>query len=317
MLLCLLCLLCLLGCLACAAPGAEEPPYPDPQPTSPPAPVAYALFEVRSDVVTRIRAGEPVVIETVVAARAPVERASIVLAMPEVAAARATGWGEGYRMFDVGVRAPAIDSVVASITPGQPLTRRTTLRFEAPGYYHVIATASALDERLFEENGVPLVDPQHYSYYVWVDDETGYVTSDFDPTRLPLTSDGSSGPLRIPPDHPLGPLLDSARVAPRTHAVVEGAVLHADGRPAADARVVARAYIEGCPGRGVAEETTRTDSAGRYRVLLRGWFARPFDACVALHADADGAHAAARTEVRMNSATSGAATARLDLHFAD
>ena len=304
----------LLACAACAPPAREDPPA---HPGPPPAPMAYALFDVSSDVVGAVRLGEPVVFETTVHARAPVDRAVLTLAMPEVAAARVSGWGSGYRPYGVGVRPPAIDSVVARIAPGSALQRRTAVRFEAPGYYQVIAAARADDEERYEENGVPLVDPQHHSYYVWIDDEAGYATRDFDPTRLPLASDGSHGPLRMTRGAGLALLLDSARAAPRTHAVVYGAVRDVNGVPVAGARVQARAYMEGCPGRGAAEEVTRTDPSGNYRLLLRGWPRSEFDACVALHVDLDGRHGTARTAVGMRQATAAPDSVRVELRLAD
>lgn len=264
-----------------AEPRADTVP-PLPPPTIPPA-VTF-LFGVEAGVSGSFRPGEPVRIDATVHARLPVDTADIRIVMPEVAAAQSSGWGEEFERRFEGP-AGALDSLLVPMRPGVPARLGTEVRLPA-GYYQVFVTARAraLDPGL--RSTEPIQDLATRDFWIWISEYGGYVSNQLDQTRFPLRTLPQPGPLRTPAAMARAVAqLDSGQASPASHAVVRGTVRTPDGRPAQGVTVHVRAYLERCPGRGLAEETARTDAEGRYQVRLRGWLPRPAAACIAVHAD--------------------------------
>lgn len=287
---------------------------------TPSAPWALMLFEVESNVQGRVRAGEPIRIVTEVQARLPVDTAEIAVVMPEVAAARASGWAEEFEHFPVGVRYPAVDSAITPMHRERPVRLETTVTIPRPGYYQVVVSARVrtLDPEV--RSSTPLQDVAHRSFWLWVDETGGYVTQEYDPTRLPLGADPQPGPLRYPERlSRWREMLETARQNPKSHAVVEGIVHTPTGAPARNVTVHVRGYVAQCSGRAAAEEVTRTDATGHFRVRLRSYQPTAFKGCVAVHADppaeAGWGHVALRDTVRFQLANASPDSLQVDLRL--
>jgi hypothetical protein len=178
-----------------------------------------------------------------------------------------------------------VDSVLAPLRPGGEARVGTEVRLPA-GYYQVMAHARVRSIDPQVQQSTPMQELASETLWLWIGDEGGYAAREQDQTRYPLRALAQPGPLRMPPAGArMRALLDSALADPQSHAVVTGTVTAANGRPAANVPVQVRAYVDQCPGRGAAEESARTDAAGRFRVRLRSYVPRAFAACVAVHAD--------------------------------
>ncbi len=284
------------------------------------APAATLLFAVEAGAEGTFRAGEPLRVHAAARARLPVDTAEIRLLMPEVAVARTSGWGSGFQPPAAGVRLPAMDSAIVAMRPGQPVRVASEVRLPA-GYSHVLADARARALAPGVRGATAIQDLASESLWLWIGENGGYASREHDETRYPLAALPQPRPLRpLPAGVRMRALLDSARADPRSHAVVLGSVQAPDGRPAAGVTVHVRAYMERCPGRGAAEETVRTDAAGRFRVRLRSYVPRAFSACVAVHADPPGGgawrHAALRVTLAFAGAASAPDSARVPLRLA-
>ena len=284
-------------------------------------PPALPLFRVQSTAEGAFRPGEPFRITTSVQAQLRVDTAEISVVMPEVSAARASGWGEDFRYLPVGVRPSALDSTITPMRPERPVRMETAVTVPVPGYYHVLVSARARALAPEIERRWPVQDIAHHEFWIWVDEGGGYVTREYDPTRIPFAAESQPGPLRfVERRSQLRELLESGRQDPKSHGVVEGVVRGPGGVPAGDVSVHVRAYVEQCPGREAAEETVRTDASGHFRVRLGSYFPRAFAACVAVHADAlpsgPGRHATARVPFRFADAAAPPDTLRVDLTLA-
>ena len=258
-------------------------PEERPLPTIPPA--VHPVFRIAGGALGTLRPNEPVDIVARVEADAVVDTMEFLITLPELADARRAGWGATYDRLGIGVPYPPLDHVTGRMEPGTPLLLRRRVIFRAPGYYMVSMVVRARTRPVTEQR-LPTVDEAFHSFMIWIDEDGGFAATDVDPTRYPIGSETQGGPVRMPPARAEERvLIERARTDPVTHATVGGTVRSPDGRPVSGIRITGRAFMERCPGRGVAEAVMRTTTAGRYTLELPAWPAESFIACVAIHAD--------------------------------
>lgn len=267
-----------------------------PLPTIPP--MVHPVFTIAGGALGTLRPNEPVDIVARVEADAVVDTVDVLITLPELADARRTGWSATYERLGVGIPYPPLEHVAGRMEPGTPLLLRRRVTFHAPGYYLVSMVVRARTRPVTEQR-LPTVDEAFHSFMIWIDDDGGFVATDVDPTRYPIGSETQGGPVRMPPRRAQERILiEHARTDPVTHATVTGRVRSPDGRPVSDIRITARAFMERCPGRGVAEAVARTTAAGRYTIELPAWPEESFVACVAIHADPPAGSGYAPTSVQ-------------------
>ena len=89
---------------------------------------------------------------------------------------------------------------------GQSLQRQTTVRLKEPGYYQVIASASAENAELQTESGEWIKNTASRSIWLWVSDAGGKVTETFDRSLFPDGARQQPGPLTMKDELPKLPV---------------------------------------------------------------------------------------------------------------
>jgi hypothetical protein len=89
---------------------------------------------------------------------------------------------------------------------GQSLQRQTTVRLKEPGYYQVIASASAENADLRTKSGEWIKNTASRSLWLWVSDAGGKVTETFDRSLFPDGARQQPGPLTMKDELPKLPV---------------------------------------------------------------------------------------------------------------
>jgi hypothetical protein len=273
-----------------------RPPAGDRPPLSTIPPRVFPVYALGGTAYGSFRPGEPVELVAWLESRAAVDSTELVLVLPELADARASGWGATYARRPTGERYPALDSILTRTEPGIRHRLQSLVTFHAPGWYHVSMVARARSRPVPPEP-LPTADEAFHSFWIWIAAEGGHRAPEMDLTRIPLGAESGTGPIRPSLRGRPGPA-----PAGTTRAGLEGTVRDAAGRPVDGAHVTVRAWMGTCPGRDAAEAATRTGADGRWRVELGAEWPESFLACVAVHVDPpvglDAATHSARTELR-------------------
>lgn len=188
-------------------------------------PAAADRFAVQLRASGSFRPGEPVQITVTGRANLRTSDAQVRLVLPEVAAARESGWNGFHLPMDHPLTPELAER--SAMSHGQSLTRTANVVIPRPGYYQVVASllrgsAAGDDER--PARGELDQDVAHAELWLWISESGGKVTERFDPSLFP------AGTWAVP-----GPLTPTTGPRPGASAA-----------PAADARTAAR--LSAAPG---------------------------------------------------------------------
>jgi hypothetical protein len=149
------------------------------------------------------RPGQPVQITVNARGNLRTSDAEVRLVLPEAAALRAGG---GQRMHVHVGEAPAAElKERMPLGRGQAVTRTANVTFAQPGYYQVIASVEQRSDNSADEQdaeGLPANNVEHHMIWLWISENGGTVTEDFEAARIPAGMHVAPGPL-TPQTEPL------------------------------------------------------------------------------------------------------------------
>ncbi len=167
------------------------------------APRAVARFGVDVRASGSFRPGQPVQITVNARGNLRTSDAEVRLVLPEAAALRAGG---GQRMHVHVGEAPAAElKERMPLGRGQAVTRTANVTFAQPGYYQVIASVEQRSDNSADEQdaeGLPANNVEHHMIWLWISENGGTVTEDFEAARIPAGMHVAPGPL-TPQTEPL------------------------------------------------------------------------------------------------------------------
>jgi len=141
----------------------------------------------------------------------PTEQTHLRLTLPELSAMSAEK-----TQIRAGKPLPAQGSWTQAVGNGQSLQRQTTVRLEEPGYYQVIASASAENADLRTKSGEWIKNTASRSIWLWVSDAGGKVTEQFDRSLFPDEARQQPGPLTMKDELPKLPIANAGPSSPNT-----------------------------------------------------------------------------------------------------
>lgn len=172
------------------APSEESMPAARPTDLNP-----TSRFSIELRAAGRLVPNAPIALHTNVVANLKTEDAEIAIWLPEVAAARLSGWGKGYRV-PAGEALPREGVWQASMGRGQRQQHQAVIRIPEPGYYRVVASAFGRTSGSQEPAKHAVQDFSQKELWLWIDSGGGRITEEFDPTVFPAGAVQQPGPLR-------------------------------------------------------------------------------------------------------------------------
>lgn len=180
---------------------------------------------------------------------------------PDVEIAKANGW-TARRAWSASTF-PAVAQFSHGLGRGQSLNHNLVLDVPSVGYYRIILTAATEELQPQIVNGNIVHNIAQKEFWLWVDEEGGTITSEFERSRIPAGYIGRPGPLtRIPSRQARG-------LAPAWSPSTEIQVRYYHSNPDSgliphrDARVVMKIYDQ-YEGRYVWEGDLFTDGSGNF-----------------------------------------------------
>jgi hypothetical protein len=130
--------------------------------------------------------------------------ARVLVYTPEVEAAKASGWDEGFRVTPRQSLAPAAEWE-GSLGAGAQQVVSLVLRIPQPGYYRLVATARTIGRQTADVWRERIEDSATQEIWLLIDDAGGAVTSTFEGNRLQGGSIQQPGPKRAMTGKQLSP----------------------------------------------------------------------------------------------------------------
>lgn len=249
-------------------------------------------FEIGIDIHGSLKPGHPIHLTLTGRANYATDDAEIRLTLPELAAAKHSGW----QIVELPLNhRPAAELVLRQrFGAGEAFRGQATVVFPEAGYYYVVATAQQLsDDHDFDEGAIVGTGAAR-GLWLWIDERGGQVTEDFDPSLFPDGSRPQRGPLgseKKPPrlrlmctispgtnpiimnsctpnPPPIGPGTPDPPTVPSPSVMVTYSDLGANGtiRPLIDARVLVK-IIDPANNAVVGQSTFTTDVTGSTGVI--------------------------------------------------
>jgi hypothetical protein len=158
--------------------------------------VTIGRFDVQVRIEGALRPNSPVQISATTRAKLPTADAEVSLAMPEVVAARQSGWDQRYRT-PTNTPLPALERRRTGLAAGAEVRLQTAVQVAAPGYYRVVASAVPLSEVPPVVKGAWVQNVAHREVWLWIDEAGGRITEEFEPGLFPDTLLAQPGPFRV------------------------------------------------------------------------------------------------------------------------
>lgn len=140
---------------------------------------------------------QPVNLRVRVSGITDVPNARLRMVLPEVSAARTSGWGSEFR-YPVNVRAEPTLTHTLNISHGSNYDYSVRVQVPAPGYYHVVVTLQAPDDLPRVEDGSWTRNTIVREAWLLITNEGGGLTSEFERSNIPSPYIGEGGPFRRP-----------------------------------------------------------------------------------------------------------------------
>ena len=153
----------------------------------------------------------------------PAEQTHLRLTLPELSALNIKK-----AQLTTGKPLPAQGSWRQAVGSGQTLQRQTTTRINEPGYYQVIASASAENAELQTESGEWIKNTASRSIWLWVSDAGGKVTETFDRSLFPDGARQQPGPLTMKDELPKLPVAGKGPSAQQLKSSVGFTMIYVD-----------------------------------------------------------------------------------------
>ena len=147
----------------------------------------------------------------------PAEQTHLRLTFPELSALNAKK-----AQIRAGKPLRAQGSWRQAVGNGQSLRRQTTIRLEEPGYYQVIASASAENADLRTKSGEWIKNTASRSIWLWISDAGGKVTETFDRSLFPDGARQQPGPLTMKDELPKLPMTSTSSSYQNTESKITG-----------------------------------------------------------------------------------------------
>lgn len=145
--------------------------------------------------------GEIVQISVKALSNLPTKQAELKLILPEVAALQESK-GQGRAVLSRSKPIPTHGSWNRDLGQGQSFQRKVALQIEQPGYYQVIASAVAEAEEVETDDGRRVKNSSTRDIWLWIDEEGGKVTEEFDRSLFPEDIREQPGPLTLKSELP-------------------------------------------------------------------------------------------------------------------
>lgn len=158
-------------------------------------------FELGLQAQGSLKPGKPVQITVKVYSALPTKQANLKLFLPAVAALQ-NSQGSRQPVLPRGKPIPTQGSWSQGIGQGQSLQRQTTIRIKEPGYYQVIASAIAESDEALTEDGQRIRNSTTRDLWLWIDEDGGKVTEEFDRSLFPKNARKQPGPLTLKSELP-------------------------------------------------------------------------------------------------------------------
>lgn len=199
-------LIALIGCDQ--TPGTTDSTLPDGTRTSsaratkaagdaPPL-ASIQRFDLDVNVEGDLTPNSPTRITLNVRAHVPTEKADIKLLLPEIHAARAAEARYGHRqVIDLPIGTPLPPSLheEASIAEGETVRLSHLVNIKEPGYYMLAAVVRAPEEEVMTRDGRMIDNADREYLWLWIDEDGGRVTAEFDNSLFPDWAYQVAGPL--------------------------------------------------------------------------------------------------------------------------
>ena len=191
------CAAALLTAAACQDDGPTGPgEEPDGSLLAPASVRTVPRFAVNLEATGSFRPGQPIQITVTAEALIATQDARVEIVLPEEASARMRGGYDNFRR-ERETTLPAAASRSLSMGRGERVVERYTVTFPRPGYYSVWGSARS-DETAVVDSGI-VQNESHKGLFIYVDEQGGRLTEQFDPSLLPATAARELGPLRERP----------------------------------------------------------------------------------------------------------------------
>jgi hypothetical protein len=157
-------------------------------------------FEIGLDVEGVIKPGRPIHLTLIGHANYATQDAEVRLILPEVAAAKRSGWD--LVELPVGEELTPEFRMRRAFSAGERFRERATITIPEPGYYYVLATVIQHSDDERTDDGYMIGAGAARELWLWVDEHGGRVTERFDPTLFPEGTRRIRGPFgseRRPP----------------------------------------------------------------------------------------------------------------------
>jgi hypothetical protein len=145
----------------------------------------------------------------------PPEQTHVRLTLPELAALKARKEGKLAKLAP-GKPLPAQGSWRGAMGSSQTLQQQTTVHIKEPGYYQVIASASAENGDVRTKNGEWIKNTASQSVWLWVTEAGGKVTKQFDRSLFPDGARQQPGPLTMKDERPKLPVVNARPSSQKT-----------------------------------------------------------------------------------------------------
>ena len=157
--------------------------------------LAQPRFALDVKVSGQLVPGQPITIEATTRAVFPAAAVQLRIATPEIDAARSSGWGSDFQV-PVEQEPPAENQTEIALSRGASHTQSATVEVAAPGYYRVVASASAVRKDREFANGQDIQDLVVKELWLLVTPQGGRITETFDPSVFPDSVLRQPGPFR-------------------------------------------------------------------------------------------------------------------------
>jgi hypothetical protein len=244
-------------------------------------------FEIGIDARGSLKPGHPIHLTVTGRANYATNDAEIRLTLPELAAAKHSGW----QVVELPLNhRPAAELVLRQgFISGETFRGQAMVAFPEAGYYYVVATAQQLSDDHDFDQGAIVGTGAARGIWLWIDEHGGHVTEEFDPSLFPDGTRPQRGPLgsekkpprmRVmctispgtnpiimnactPTPPPIGPGTSNPPTVPSPSVTVTYSDLGAGGtlRPLVDARVLVK-IINPTNNAVVGQSTLTTDASG-------------------------------------------------------
>lgn len=200
----LACILCLaLGCDSASTPPLESATPPQETTTAPNTRTGGISFTHRFDLDLSVEGSlKPGSVGTVVVDvknNLRLAQADVRVTTPELSAMKAARKSGQTPTLEMGTPVQPHASWSASMGRGQSTQRRTSVHFDEPGYYQVIAHVTPSDEEEFgaTSEGQLVQNAERKDVWVWIDEAAGTVTQERVSEIYPENARSEPGPLTL------------------------------------------------------------------------------------------------------------------------